>query len=276
MPELPEVETILRVITPQLCGQTISHVELLGPHVAAYPTAAEFSARLTGQIFTSSCRRGKFMRFTLQSGDTLTLHLRMTGGLVVLPASEAPEPHTHLILHLSGGSALHFTDQRKFGRFWLLRADEKDTITGMHKLGPEPSDPAVTGAYLQSHLRASRRAVKEALMDQSLVAGIGNIYSDEILHAARIHPAAPCCTLTTANYDRIAALIPERMAYFVEKNAITPEDYLITRGREYRNTPYLQVYGRKGQPCLTCGAPIEKRTVGGRGNHYCPACQKAP
>lgn len=274
MPELPEVETIRRVITPLLAQHTVTGVEVLCPTVIAHPSADDFCALITGQTFEGSLRRGKYLRFLMRSGDTLTLHLRMTGGLVVLPCSEPPEKHTRLILGLTGGVALHFSDQRRLGRAWFLPKDTHDSVTGMQSLGPEPFD--LPEGYLQNALHASRRAIKEALMDQHIIAGIGNIYADEILYAARIHPCMPCCTLSAEDYTRLSSLIPDRMTYFLAKNAISTEDYQATRGREYRNTPCLLVYNRQGLPCAACGTKIEKRFICGRGSHFCPACQIMP
>ena len=274
VPELPEIEAIKRVIEPQIQGLAIEQVTVNRPEVVAHPSADEFCTRITGQFFTEINRRGKFLILCLSSGDKVVLHLRMTGCLLVTPADYPEEKHTYLVFHLSGGRELRFSDTRRFGRFWLLRQGEADTYTGMEKLGAEPFDPGFSGEYLSARLGKRKKAIKECLLDQSVIAGIGNIYSDEILFAARIHPERPANTLTTEKWNRLASVIPERLAFFVEKNKTTPEEYLAAKGQDYRNTPFLQVYGHGGEPCPVCGETLCRTVIGGRSSVYCPACQK--
>ena len=272
MPELPEVETARRVLAPQLTGRRITDVRVLCPQVIAYPDAEVFCGGVAGAVVLGLARRGKFLLLQLDRG-TVTLHLRMTGRLLVQPAGAPAEPHTHLILALDDGRALRFLDQRRFGRFWLTAPDEADIRSGVHRLGLEPFDAALTADYLQRRLGRSARTVKACLLDQQTVCGIGNIYADEILFAARIHPAQPANTLPAAAWALLAVEIPRRLAYYIEKNAVSAEGYLEDGGRAYRNTPWLQVYGRAGTPCPRCGAPLQKTTVAGRGTVFCPACQ---
>ena len=275
MPELPEVETIRRVLAPQLAGRTIGAVTLTHAETAAHPSAAAFCAALPGRRILSLGRRGKYLSLQLDRGE-LVVHLRMTGSLQAVPQNWPALPYTQAVLALSGGWKLRFDDQRRFGRLWLLAPGEADTFTGRAALGPEPFDPALTGAYLARVFGQSRRAVKSCLLDQSAVAGIGNIYSDEILFAARLHPARAACTLSAAEWDRLAAAIPARLAYFIDCNAVTPEQYRAMRGREYRNTPFLQMYGHAGAPCPVCGATLCRAVIGGRSSVSCPHCQPAP
>lgn len=274
MPELPEVETIKRVIEPQIRGLIIEQVSINRPEVIAHPAAGDFRPLVIGQRFTKADRRGKFLILDLDSGDNVVLHLRMTGCLLVTPTDYPEEKHTHVVFHLSGGRELRFSDTRRFGRFWLLRPGEADTYTGMNKLGIEPFAPGLTGEYLAAHLGKRRRAIKTCLLDQNVIAGIGNIYSDEILFTARIHPERPADTLTTEEWHRLASVIPERLSFFIEKNKISPEDYLATKGQDYRNTPFLQIYGHGGEPCPICGEMLSRTVIGGRSSVYCPACQK--
>lgn len=273
MPELPEVEAIKRVIEPQIRGLAIERVTVNRPEVIAHPAADAFCRQLADQVFAGARRRGKFLIFCMESGDRLILHLRMTGCLLVTPADVPEEKHTHLMFHLSGGKELRFSDMRRFGRFWLLRQEEADAYTGMEKLGAEPFDPTLSGESLSMRLGKRKKTIKECLLDQSMIAGIGNIYSDEILFAAHIHPKRPANTLTTEEWNRLASVIPERLAFFVEKNEITPEEYLETKGQEYRNTPFLQVYGHGGEPCPVCGETLCRTVIGGRSSVYCPVCQ---
>lgn len=273
MPELPEVEAIRQVLDPQVRGRVVRQVTLARPEVAAHPGPAAFCNGLTGQTLAGMDRRGKFLILLLEGGGRLVLHLRMTGCLLLAPEDLPPEKHTHLTLHLDRGLELRFSDARRFGRLWLLSPGEPDGCTGLEKLGPEPFDPVLTGDYLSARLGRRRKAVKECLLDQSAVAGIGNIYADEILFAARLHPARPASSLSPEEWARLAAAIPERLAFFVEKNRTTPEEYLISKGQDYRSAPYLQVYGREGLPCPVCGTALQRTVVGGRGSVWCPACQ---
>lgn len=274
MPELPEIEAVKRVIEPQIQGLAIEQVMVNRPEVVAHPSTDEFCTRITGQFFTEIDRRGKFLILCLSGGDKVVLHLRMTGCLLVTPADYPEEKHTHLVFHLSDSRELRFSDTRRFGRFWLLRQGEADTYTGMEKLGAEPFEPGFSGEYLSTRLGKRKKAIKECLLDQNVIAGIGNIYSDEILFAARIHPERPASTLTKEEWNRLASVIPERLAFFIEKSETTPEEYLETKGQDYRNTPFLQVYGHGGEPCPICGKTLCRTVVGGRSSVYCPTCQK--
>ena len=258
MPELPEIETIRRVLEPQLAGQRIREMDIRRPEVIAYPSAGEFRRGVEGQAFTHLERRGKFLTACLENGSCMRIHLRMTGCLLLTPEGWPEEKHTHLVFRLEDGRELRFSDVRRFGRFWLFRKGEADSCSGVEKLGEEPFADGFSAAYL---------------LEQSVVAGIGNIYSDEILFAARIYPARPADSLTAVEWERLAAAIPERLHYFIDRNAITPEEYLAGKGQDYRNTPYLQVYGRAGEPCARCGETLLRAVIGGRSSVYCPRCQ---
>lgn len=275
MPELPEVETIKQVIEPQIRGCTIEKAVVRRPDVTAYPAAEVFCERLAGQKIGGMERRGKFLAVGLESGDTVVLHLRMTGCLLVTPAGYPEEKHTHIVWQFNNGRELRFSDPRRFGRFWLFGKGESDRQSGRDRLGLEPFDPRLTPAYLKAFFGKRKKAIKECLLEQNVVAGIGNIYSDEILFAAGIDPARLACGLQEEEWERLAAAIPERLAYFIEKNRILPEEYLETKGKDYRNTPFLKVYGHAGEPCLFCGGLLQKRVIGGRSSVYCPVCQKA-
>ncbi|MGI6736992.1 MAG: Fpg/Nei family DNA glycosylase [Anaerovoracaceae bacterium] len=341
MPELPEVETVRRVIGPQIIGRRIERVDLRRPQIAAHPDAAEFPALLSGSEITDLTRRGKFLCLRLTDGrtaadqnpkaaaretrrntaDRLIIHLRMTGSLLATPSDAPLARHTHLRLFLGSQSGpgtetkavntgttnmrtpgtdtanavpdtadaapdtadaapaassceLRFIDPRGFGRCWLLRAGEEDRFSGIAALGPEPDDPKLTGSRLRQACGQSRRAIKSCLLDQHVVAGIGNIYADEILFAAGIRPGRAARRLLVREWEDLARLIPERLKFFTEKNAISAADYLRSGGSDYRNTPWLNVYGRAGQPCRNCGQPLAHRTIGGRTSVYCPRCQR--
>lgn len=286
MPELPEVETIKNVIAPQIQGLKISEIIIKRPDIIAHPEADKFYALAKGRTIKIVSRRGKFMIITLDSESRIVLHLRMTGCLLLAPPELPEEKHTHIVFRFesknrnslndsSSGGELRFSDTRRFGRFWALEKDEQDTYTGMAKLGPEPFDEKLTAEYLENNLKNRRKAVKECLLDQSIIAGIGNIYSDEILFTAGISPARTANSLEKKDFEKLAAVIPERLSYFIEKNKITPEEYLESRGQDYRNTPFLQVYGHAGEPCQICGSTLVRTVIGGRSSVYCPHCQKS-
>lgn len=274
MPELPEVETVRKVIEPQLCGHKIISVAVHHPQVIAGISTDDFCDRVKDQIFAKMSRRGKFLSLHLQNGDRIILHLRMTGSLLVTPANYAFEKHTHLVFKLENGQELRFIDQRRFGRFWLIKNGEEDHISGIHKLGIEPFDCQLTPDYLESLLSKRKKVIKECLLDQSLIAGIGNIYADEILFRTKINPNKRAMDLSRAEITRLVEDIPRALQYYIEKNEISAEDYLIGKGDDYRNTPFLRVYGHQGEPCPVCGKNLCRCVIGGRGSVYCPGCQK--
>ena len=274
MPELPEVETVKRIIEPQITGQKIAGVDICNAQVIAHPTSEQFVESLPGRTFASMSRRAKYLSFHMDNGAELVLHFRMTGQLLVTPEDYPMEKHTHVIIHLEDGRQIRYIDVRRFGRFWYLQKDEADTFTRRNKLGPEPWDTSFTANYLQTKLGKKKKAIKEMLHDQSVVAGIGNIYSDEILFVSGIYPETKCCELTEPDWQVLAEKIPEILEWGIETNAMSPEEYLAGKGKEYRNTPDLRVYGREGKPCVNCGADMERITIGGRSSCFCPVCQK--
>lgn len=274
MPELPEIETIKNVIEPQIKGLVIKKITVNRSEVIAQPKDDEFWKAVTGQEISDMTRRGKFLILHLKNESRIILHLRMTGCLLVTPSDYPMEKHTHIIFHLSGGKELRFSDTRRFGRFWLIRKGEEDTYSGIEKLGLEPLSGECGAEYLKCRFGKRKKKIKECLLDQSVIAGIGNIYSDEILFRAKICPARPADNLTEKEWERLAEVIPECLSYFIEKNRIGQEDYLQTKGQDYRNTPFLQVYGHAGEPCPNCGETLVRVVISGRSSVYCPNCQK--
>ena len=275
MPELPEVETVKRIIEPQIKGQSVLSLEIRNPQVIAYPESEKFTALLTGRTFAGMNRRGKLLSFDINNGDRIFLHLRMTGQILVTPFGYPEEKHTHLIINLSGGNQIRYIDVRRFGRFWYFKNGEDISVTGIDKLGLEPDDERLTADYLKDKLGEKKKPIKEMLHDQTVIAGIGNIYSDEILFDSHIYPEKKCRDLFDAEWNTLAVSIPKIIAYYIKKNAITPEEYLDGKGKEYRNTPFLKAYGHAGEPCPICGVKFEKITVGGRSSVFCPHCQQA-
>lgn len=272
MPELPEVEMIKRVIEPQIVGQKIQKVLVNHPQVIATSLPHVFCQSLIHEQIKSMSRRGKFLMIHTNRYH-ITLHLRMTGRLLVTPADYEMEKHTHIIFQFESGKELRFIDSRRFGRFWLLEKNETDKITGIHKLGPEPFDPILTAEYLQTIFARRQKTIKECLLDQRLIAGIGNIYADEILFRIKIHPRRKASSLSFPELERLAFEIPNALHYYIDKNEISETDYLHGKGKDYRNTPYLNVYGHGGDPCPICSQTLKKIVIGGRSSVYCPNCQ---
>ena len=274
MPELPEIETVKNVIEPQIKGLIIRKVTVNRSEVIAQPNADEFCRGVTGQEISAMTRRGKFLIFHLKNESRIILHLRMTGCLLVTPSDYPIEKHTHIIMRLNSGKELRFSDTRRFGRFWLIQNGEKDTYSGISKLGLEPLSYECNAEYLKSKFGKRKRKIKECLLDQSVIAGIGNIYSDEILFQAKICPTRPADSLMVKEWERLAERIPKCLSYFIKKNCIEHEDYLQTKGQDYRNTPFLQVYGHAGEPCPNCGETLVRVVISSRGSVYCPRCQE--
>ena len=274
MPELPEVETVRRILGPQLTGRTIRKTTLLFPGIAAHPDPEGFIQGTEGRRILGVERHGKFLRFALDDGAALSLHLRMTGCLLRAPTDFPMEKHTHAVFELDDGSELRYTDLRRFGRFWLLAPNEEDVYTGMAVLGPDPFSPEATGVYLQARLSGSKRAIKSCLLDQGVLAGLGNIYTDESLFLSGIAPTRRACDLKSKEWEQLMYSIRDVLETALSANSMTPEEYLQGLGRAYRNGPTLQVYGRGGQPCARCGQPLEAIRLGGRTSCFCPHCQK--
>jgi len=288
MPELPEVETIVRALRrsptdehlaadrrwPSLLGLTLRGAELGWERTLAAPSPAEFFARLPGQRVERIGRRGKFLRFDLSRGDTLLIHLRMSGDLRVEPAADARgrplplEPHDRAVFYFAEGVRLAFNDARKFGRIWLT--DNPAAV--LSGLGPEPLDPELTPADFYHRLHARRRLLKPLLLDQSFLSGLGNIYTDEALHLAGLHPLTLSHQVTPAAAARLLAAIRAVLEEGIRRNGASID--WAYRGGSFQNT--FRVYGRAGQPCPTCGGTIERLLVGQRGTHFCPTCQPLP
>lgn len=271
MPELPEVETVRTVLAPFVVGQTVQKVTVNLPKVVANLTPADFSAKLTGQTIVDWTRRGKFLTLHLQNGAHVVLHLRMTGTLTVEKTTEPCEKHTNLILTLTNGKELRFVDSRGFGHWWYFAPNQTDS-SGQLQLGPEPD--AVTLTYLQQKISTRNIAIKTLLLDQHLIAGIGNIYADEICFRAQIRPTRKGRSLTTAELQRLCQIIPEVIHEFIQFHHVPFSVYAASKGTSYRNDSRLKVYGRAKKPCLNCGKPLVGTRIGQRSSVYCDHCQK--
>ncbi len=273
MPELPEVEYVARQLREALVGSRITRTEVLWPRAVSRMTPEALIARLTGRRVLAVGRRAKYLVLTLDSGESVVIHRRMSGNLRLARADE-DAPYTRVAFLLSNGRRLLFTDPRKFGRITVVTPDELPALFG--RLGPEPLDTDFTPEVLAQRLGRSSRAIKVALLDQSVVAGLGNIYADEALFRARIHPLRSASSLTP---DEITALhegIQSALRTGIEHGGTTFGRHRGLYDEPGSNLEHVQVYQRTGQPCLRCGAPIERIRVAQRSAHFCPQCQPAP
>lgn len=263
MPELPEVETISRKLKPDLVGRTMLSADLRWARTLAFPSPRKFKQQIQGQQILDVGRRAKYCRIQL-SDFNLLIHLRMTGDLLIKDGPIKPELHDRLIIKLSGDRSLVFNDARKFGRVWLTASPEE--VLG--KLGPEPLDSDFTVEWLHAALHNKRRQLKPLLLDQTFVAGLGNIYSDEALHMAKLHPLAASDSITAEQAEALHEAIHNVLNEGIQRNGASFD--WVYRGGEF----HFRVYGRTGEKCPVCGTKIKRIIVGQRSTHYCPKCQK--
>ena len=268
MPELPEVQTVVDTLRPRVVGRTIARVRLTRQDIVT-PTSFDLASALTGRVIAATDRRGKRIVFSLDTGDRFYIHLGMTGRLTVRPAVEPPPPHTHLVLELSQmADQIRFTDPRRFGGIWWLgRAQSPDG-----DIGPEPL--CTRPPQLARRLAQTTRAIKNALLDQKVLAGLGNIYVDESLFAAGIHPVAPANSLSSNQVGRLSRAIKSTLRRALRHRGSTFRDYRDADGAPGAFQKLHRVYDREGQPCRKCRTPIERIVLGGRSTHFCPRCQQ--
>jgi len=273
MPELPEVETVVRDLRPLLVGRTIAAVEV-GERKLRRPWNAAWGPTLIGRTFTVARRRGKWIILELDDDRRLVVHLGMTGQFTVADVALVRPDHLHLSFALRGGEAeLRYRDIRRFGSVELF-PDEATVVAYLGaKLGPEPFD--IPAEPFAAAVRGSTRNLKALLLDQGLIAGVGNIYADEALFLAKLHPTTRGCDLTAKQVKALREAIPTVIERAVAGRGSTIRDYVGGSGLrgEYQNE--LAAYGRTGEPCLRCGTPLAMLRVAGRSSHFCPACQKA-
>jgi formamidopyrimidine-DNA glycosylase len=275
MPELPEVETIRARLAPSLTGRRIEHVEIADARLTRPDPPETVAARLVGERIVDVGRRGKYLIFAFESGRHLLVHLRMTGN-VQYPAEGGFEadPYRRAVVRLDDGSDVAYRDVRRFGTWALLEPGESEEYIAQRRLGREPFERGFTTAALERVLAGRKAPIKTALLDQRAAAGIGNIYADEALWRARVHPLRPAGTLTRAEVAALRKGIRDALAMGIERQGASLRDYRDPRGRRGRMQDDFRVYGREGEPCQRCGTPIEKIRAAGRGTWYCPSCQR--
>jgi formamidopyrimidine-DNA glycosylase len=270
MPELPEVETVVRTLRPRLVGRVITSVRLERPDILV-PAGTDLAGHLVGRAVSLVERRGKRIVITLDDGNRFYVHLGMTGQLTVQAPDEPLESHTHLVIGVTEGDRqamqVRFRDPRRFGGVWWLGAGP----TGEERMGPEPL--LVRAGQLAARLARTKRAIKAALLDQTLIAGLGNIYVDESLFESGIHPLTRSHRLTSEQTARLTRAIKSVLRKAIRHRGSTLRDYRDAAGEVGGFQNCHRVYDRAGKPCLKCGTRIERTLVGGRSTHWCPNCQ---
>lgn len=274
LPELPEVETVRRTLKTLIINKEISFVSVFWTKMIKSPADVEqFEDALKGQIIQEIGRRGKFLIIYTED-YALVSHLRMEGKYRLVPNDEPIDKHTHVVFHFTDGTDLRYNDVRKFGTFHLFAKGTEFNDLPMSKLGPEPFSNEFTDALLAERLSKTNRKVKAVLLDQAVVVGLGNIYVDEALFRAGIHPEKVATALSNQEISTLYVEIVNTLTEAVSKGGSTIRSYVNSQGEMGMFQLELFVYDRKGEPCKRCGTMLEKITVGGRGTHFCPVCQK--
>ena len=282
MPELPEVETIARELRPLVHGAVVADAWLDWPRMVRHPAPDAFAAGLRGRTILDVGRRAKWLVIDLDGGGVLVVQVKMTGQVFVQPGELTRDRHVHLALRLADGRELRLRDVRKFARVGLYRRDEAGAILdadGSRELfaghGPEPLEPGFTVRAFRARLRTRRARLKPLLLDQAFVAGIGNIYADEALWRARLHPLRPADTLRPADERRLYVAIRDVLAEAIERRGSSIDDYTAPEG-DGEMQEHLDVYRRTAQPCHRCGRPVRRIVLGARATHFCSWCQRLP
>lgn len=274
MPELPEVETVRRTLLELVKGKTIEQVIVHWPKLVKKPDdARQFQDALKGQTILDVGRRGKFLLISLDD-YVLVSHLRMEGRYALHKSSEDYDKHTHVLFRFTDNSELRYRDVRKFGTMHLFKKGQEETELPLSQLGPEPFVDEFTPDYLAEKIKNTKRFIKTVLLDQRIVVGLGNIYVDEALFRAGIHPERIASELDEIEIKRLHTEVVATLLEAVDSGGSTIRSYVNSQGKIGSFQLQLYVYGRKGEPCKRCGAEIQKKITGGRGTHYCASCQK--
>ena len=276
MPELPEVETVRRQLEPVLVGRRFESVEIDDPRLVRPFEPVAVAAELEGERVAEVDRRGKYLIFRFESGRVLLVHLRMTGSFRHRRNGVGEDdPHRRAVVRLDDGSDVAYRDVRRFGTWLLVEPEELEPYLAA-RLGEEPLLAGFTARRLARRLAGRRAPIKAALLDQRTLAGLGNIYVDEALWRARIHPKRPARDLDANDVRRLHGAIRRVLQTAIERRGSTLRDYSTPRGRRGSMQREFKVYGRMNEACERCGTPIEKTRAGGRGTWYCPHCQPPP
>lgn len=276
MPELPEVETVRRTLAPAI-GATITGVRTSGKglHMGRVPPRAKLR-RLIDRRITALRRFGKFLLVDADGDESLLVHLGMSGRFRIQASTDPRAPHTHVVVTLADGRDLRFTDPRRFGQIDVIRRGAERDHAGLGALGPDPieEEGSVTGAYLAARAKGRTTSAKAFVLDQSIVAGVGNIYASEALWRAKLHPQAKARRIAGDRADALAAAIIEVLRHALDHGGTTLRDYVNADGDAGDHFDYLWVYGRAGEPCRRCERAIVRSVVHGRATYSCPTCQR--
>lgn len=274
MPELPEVETIVNDLRPHLVGRTIVRCELLFPTIVRHPEPEVFIDSVAGQRIESVSRRGKYIFIGLENDLLLVVHLGMTGQLRLVEPTTPLEKHTHVVFDLDNRLQLRYRDPRRFGRLLLGTKEALLLSKTMPRLGPEPIDPDFAADELYRRLRRRRAALKAVLLDQSAIAGVGNIYADESLHRARLRPDRLAGSVSKKSAQRLHESLRESLQAAIQNRGSSVDTYRDAWGEIGGQQEKLLVYGRAGEPCFTCGRPLSVIRIAGRSTVFCRHCQR--
>ncbi|MBM7714801.1 DNA-formamidopyrimidine glycosylase [Siminovitchia sp. FSL H7-0308] len=273
MPELPEVENVCRSLLKLVKGKTVEDIHIGWPKIIHYPLEIEqFQDALRGQTFRGLNRKGKFLVFELDD-YSLVSHLRMEGHYSVHKKGDPSDKHTHVVFCLTDGEELRYRDVRKFGTMHLFKKGTEQGQLPLSKLGPEPFSADFSAEYLMDRLKKTDRIIKAVLLDQAIVAGLGNIYADEVLFRAGIHPCRRAKTITEEEARVLTSQMIETLNEAIEAGGSSVNTYMNSLGLAGSFQNSLHVYGRNGQECVSCGTLLEKIKAAGRGTHFCPSCQ---
>lgn len=276
MPEMPEVEIIRQHLDNRLAGKRIKSVEIMLPRQLKWPASVEqFSHLCCGPEIEAMERRGKYLLLRLAGEIRIVFHLRMTGSLVYVGAGQEYEnAHLRAVFYLEDGSRLCFADIRTFGVIYGLKPGELDMVKGLREMGPEPLSPEFTAEYLEGIARKGNAPIKNLLLDQRKIGGIGNIYADEALFLAHVHPKRLAGSLSHEECQKLWQAVNQVIEAGIKDGGTTFRDYRNGEGGKGSHQEHLYVYHRQGEPCRECGVLIEYTKVAGRGTHYCPMCQR--
>lgn len=265
---------MVRDLRPRVLGRTIAAVTAPFQGSVVWPDYPEFVERVTDQTIAELSRRGKYAIFSLASGDALIVHRGMTGSLLARRPGDPMEPYVRIVVHLDDGTELRLDDARKFGKVFVMEGSGAERPLPWARMGPEPLSEAFTPEYLSGRLSGRIASIKSLLLNQEIVAGLGNIYVDEALFQAGIHPVRQAGSLSPRELQALHGAIAEVLGRAVDGRGTTFSTYRDIEGRAGRYQRSLQVFRRTGAPCPRCGAPIERLVVSGRGTHICPQCQR--
>ncbi len=273
MPELPEVETICRGLAKNLPGRRIESIEVRQSRLRWPVDARKLAALAVGQKVVNVRRRAKYLLIGLANETTLIMHLGMSGRLLLFSARREPEKHDHVLFYFSDGAELCFHDPRRFGMVDIALPTELETYPRFRNLGIEPLEESIDPQRVYEKVASSRRAIKAVLMDATLIVGVGNIYANEALFFAGIHPACPVNKLSPDKWDTLFACVRDVLRKAVAMGGTTLNDFLDSEGSPGYFQQTLAVYGRENQPCPRCGHPVERIVQTGRSSFFCPVCQ---